>query len=180
MKNIIHISVILAFISINCLANDTIVFTSKQKKICFINPGFELELPLHRKTSLIINPGIGYNISYPNTSDFTSSGWLYLIAPFVDVQYRFYYNLDKRYTKGFTNPNSANFISIRGLYRGKEITSNFTRTTNNDYSISLNWGFQRVKNKTYYNFDIGPMYYMDFKGDGGIFINLEFNIGRLF
>ena len=90
MKNIICFSVIIVFISINCIAHDTIAFTLKQRKICFINPGLELELPLKRKTSLIINPGIGYNISYPHISDFTSSGWLYLIAPFVDIQYRYY------------------------------------------------------------------------------------------
>lgn len=170
----------LLFVSYKCLANDTIAYTVKQKKICFINPGLELEIPLLRKTTLIVNPGIGYNISYPNTSDFTSSGWLYLIAPFVDMQYRYYYNLDKRLKKTGNNNNSANFISVKGLYRGKELTSNFTRTTDNDYSISLNWGLQRAKNKTYYNFNIGPMYYMDFKGNGGVFLNLEFNIGRLF
>jgi hypothetical protein len=177
----IYIVVFLLFLTIlNCTANDTIANTIKHRKISLINPGLEFELPLQRKTSLILNPGIGYKISYPNTSDFTSSGWLYLIAPFVDIQYRYYYNLDKKYKKTDNNNNSANFISVKGLYRGKEFTSNFTRTTDNDYSISLNWGLQRVKNKTYYNLNIGPMYYLDFRGNGGVFLNLEFNIGRLF
>jgi hypothetical protein len=167
----------LLFITFNGLANED-AFTVTQKKICFINPGFELEFALQRKTSLIINPGIGYNISYPHAS-IAPSGWLYLIAPFIDMQYRYYYNLNKRYKKTSNNLNSANFISIRGLYRGKELSSNFFRTTNNDFAVSLNWGLQRVNNKTYYSLNFGPMYYMDFKGNGGVFLNLEFNIGRL-
>ena len=180
MRYRICIVFIMTIVSVNCFANDTIAFVSKQRKICFINPGLEMEFPLRRQTSLIINPGIGYNISYPNTSDFTSSGWLYLFAPFVDMQYRYYYNLDKMSENGIKNANSAHFISLKGLYRGKDIASNFTRTANNDYSISFNWGLQNVKNNTYYSFDIGPLYYTDFKGHDGIFLNLEFNIGRLF
>ena len=120
MRYICIVIFLLFFAFFNCAANDTIAYTVKQRKICFINPGLELELPLQRKTSLILNPGIGYNISYPNTSDFTSSGWLYLIAPFIDIQYRYYYNLDKRLKKTGNNSNSANFISVKGLFRGKE------------------------------------------------------------
>jgi len=180
MKNKFYIFLIFVFVSINCIANDTIAFSCKQRKISFINPGFEIELPLHRKSTFVINPGIGYNISYPNISDFTSSGWLYLIAPFIDLQYRYYYNLDIRNKKGVFSPNSANFISLKGLYRGNALKSNFSRTTDNDYSISLNWGLQRIKNKTYYNFNLGPMYYLDFIGNSGVFLNIEFNIGRVF
>ncbi|WP_231128384.1 hypothetical protein [Tenacibaculum mesophilum] len=78
-------------------------------------------MPIGNNSTLSIGVGIGYSGSYPHSSaSGVDTGLVYAINPFLDVQQRWFYNFDKRKTKGLniTN-NSANFISVRILTRGK-------------------------------------------------------------
>lgn len=73
--------------------------TEKTTKINFLNPGIAWERPLGMKTTAELNVGVGYNGSYPELTGFGNSGFQTLIAPFVDVQTRYYYNFEKGKTK---------------------------------------------------------------------------------
>jgi len=158
----------------------TDVRTEKVFRINFINPGAELELPTGARTTFSAGIGAGYNGSYPDLSIKKESGFLYIIAPFLDLQQKWYYNFDKRINKGKSIVNnSGNFLSLRFLTRGPSIEENVVRSTEYDFAISPTWGIQRsINEKIHLLFDVGPMYYFDGEGRGNFFpIMLQLNIG---
>ena len=146
-----------------------------------MNPGFEIQIPQSWSTTINIHLGIGYSGSYPNLTTGFNSGFQYLISPFADVQYRVYYSRKKRLRKNKDIGNySGSFIVCRGLIRGREIASNFIRTSNLDYSVGIGWGFQQYKNRVGWSFSVAPYYYFDDKGNAGFFPLIpEINIGYL-
>ncbi|MFP4448092.1 MAG: hypothetical protein ACLFPH_05115 [Bacteroidales bacterium] len=149
-------------------------------RVNFINPGIEYESPVLNQSTIVFNGGIGYGESYPNTTLY-ASGWLYLIVPFTDIQFRNYYNLDKRLAKGKNiRNNSGNFWGIRMLTRFKELDGNFTRTSGIDFAINPMWGLQRSYGNINLLFDIGIAYYFDDVGNDGVAPTLEFGIGYNF
>jgi hypothetical protein len=157
--------------------NETIANSSNAFRINIINPGIEFESKVTRKTSLSINFGVGYGGSYKNLSS-DATGWLYMYAPFMDIHYKYIYNLDKRLENGQnTKFNTGNFFGFRFLARGKEFGSNFNRTTNIDYAFGPTFGLQRSYNRIHILFDLGLNYYFDGKGNNGITPMLELNIG---
>jgi len=154
--------------------------TSSVIRLNVINPGVEYELPVLDHSTVLFNIGIGYGESYPQTTLY-ASGWLYLIVPFTDIQYRSYYNLDKRLSKGKNiKNNSGNFWGIRLLTRFKELDGNFIRTSNIDFAVNPIWGLQRSFGKINLLFDIGIAYYFDNIGNDGISPTIEFGLGYNF
>ncbi len=98
----------------------------------------------------------------------------------MDLQYKRFYNLEKRKNKNLSiENNSGNFISTRLLIRGNTIKSNFSRTSNFDFAIGPTWGLQRKYGKNFHLlFDVGPIYYFDTNGKGNVFpIMFQFNLG---
>lgn len=154
-------------------------------RINFINPGVEYEWAIGKQQTLGFNLGVGYGGSYPNLDVGGSNGFIYIISPFFDLQFKQFYNRKKRLQKGRPiNYNSGNFISARLLARGASIADNVTRTDNKDFAIGPTWGFQRNYGKMHLLFDIGPYYYFDTKGNNGFFplifqINIGFNLSRI-
>ena len=156
-----------------------------QYKVSFINPGIEKEFPLSLKSTVSIHVGVGYSGSYPHlTEGFVDSGIQHLISSFADVQYRRYYNRNKRLRKKKNiRNNSGSFFVLRGLIRGKEISSSFYRTSDIDFAVGVGWGFQKYKNRFGWSFSVAPYYYFDDKGNSGFLppipeINLSYVISR--
>lgn len=147
------------------------------KKITFINPGFEIEIPSTKRISFNVHGGIGYGGGYPKLT--SGSGALVLISPFLDLQSRFYTNQSKRAGKGKNiSNNSGSFLMVRGLVRGKEIRSSFVRTSDVDFAFGAGYGFQKYKNHFGWSFTIAPYFYFDNKGNFGFFPFIpEVNIG---
>ncbi|PCH99319.1 MAG: hypothetical protein COB81_11490 [Flavobacteriaceae bacterium] len=131
-----------------------------------------------------IGIGIGYSGAYDEITAVTNNGFNYIIAPFVDVQYKFLYNRKKRALKGKTIIyNSGNFVSFRAMFRGKSIFENVERTNNTDFAIGPTWGMQRSYNKLRVLVDVGPQYYFDTLGNNGFFpfmiqVNLGLNLTK--
>lgn len=156
------------------------VKTNKVLRINAINPGIEYEAPLFNQSTFVVNIGVGYGDSNPNLTTY-ASGWLYMIAPFSDIHYRNYYNLEKRLNKGKSiHYNAGNFWGLRMLTRGKALSSNFTRTSDYDFAAGPTWGLQRSFGKINLLFDVGFVYYFDTKGNDGFAPTLELNIGYNF
>ena len=155
------------------------VGTDKVWRLNFINPGAEIEMPTGEKTSFSIGLGIGYGGSYPDLNTASGTGWIYVIAPFIDLQQKWFYNFEKRMNKGKTiKNNSGNFLSVRLLSRGPSIEDNISRTSDFDFAIGPTWGIQRSFGKFHLLFDVGPIYYFDTKGNGNIFpIHPQINLG---
>ncbi len=156
--------------------------TEKVWRINFLNPGAELELPTGEYSTFSAGLGIGYGGGYPDLTS-GANGFIYIIAPFVDLQQKWFYNLNKRIRKSKTvENNSGNFISMRIISRGPSIADNVFRTSDYDWAIGPTWGIQRnYREKIHLLFDIGPQYYVGVEGRGNIFpfifqLNLGFDL----
>lgn len=156
--------------------------TVNKLRLNLINPAIEVERATGSKSAISAAIGVGYGGGYPELTS-AGTGFIYVISPFLDVQHKWYINMDKRQSKGKSvENNSANFISMRLLTRGKSISENVTRTTNTDFAIGPTWGIQRnLGDKFNFLFDLGPVYYFDTEGTGGVFpliiqLNLGYNI----
>jgi len=176
MRQSYLITLILLTVFSNGLFGQT---TEKVLTLNFINPGIDFETPIGQKTTIAINAGIGYGTSYPELST-TGTGFLYLISPFVDLQTRKYYNLNKRNDLGKnTNMNSGNFYGLRFLSRSKEFKSNFERDNDIDFAIGPTWGLKRTYNRINLIFDIGPIIYWDKASTGFFPLTFELNLGYI-
>lgn len=153
-------------------------YTESVWRLNFFNPGVEYEFPTGENSTFSAGLGVGYGGSYPDLSD-SGNGWQYLIAPFLDLQEKWFYNFDKRQNKGKTiNNNSGNFVSARILVRGNTIESNFSRTSNFDFAVGPTWGIQRSYGSFHLLFDAGTIYYFDTEGNGNWFpIMFQLNLG---
>lgn len=149
-------------------------------RVNFLNPGIEYEMPIGNNSTLSIGAGIGYSVSYPHTDNTSVSGFITSFNPFLDVQHKWFYNFDKRKTKGLniTN-NSGNFISARVLTRGESLFGNSNGTDGLDFAVGPTWGIQRKYGKNFHLlFDMGPIYYFDVNGNGYYFpLMLQLNLG---
>lgn len=155
------------------------VETKKVWRVNFLNPGVELELPTGTYATFSAGLGIGYGGGYPDLTK-GGNGFIYIISPFIDVQQKWFYNLNRRKEKNKTTENnSGNFISLRFVTRGNSIAENVTRTSDFDFAIGPTWGIQRTYGKNVHLlFDIGPQYYFDNKGNGNLWpIAIQLNLG---
>lgn len=148
-------------------------------RINFLNPGVNYEKSLGKKTSIEAGAGFGYNASYPDLEMNFESGFQYVLAPFVDVQGRYYYNFLKREAKGKkVSENNGNFLAMRALYTGPSAASSFERFNDHSFTVGPTWGLQRTYNKLNLEFSMGPIYYFDPVGNSGWHpLWLELNIG---
>ncbi len=148
-------------------------------RVNFLNPGIEMELPTGTYSTFSAGLGIGYGGAYPDIN-FGGSGFVYIIAPFLDLQQKLFYNREKRHGKGYEiNHNSGNFFSIRFITRGNSIAENVNRTSNFDFAIGPTWGIQRsYKGNFHVLFDVGPQFYLDTNGNGNVWpVMLQLNLG---
>ncbi len=181
MKYIFTIITVCIF-STKGFGQDSGVSTTNKIRINVVNPAIELDRVTGTSSILTTGLGIGYGGGYPDLT-FGGSGFIYVISPFLDIQHKWFTNLQKRSKKGKTTENnSGNFVSMRLLIRGKSIDENIVRSTNTDFAIGPTWGIQRNFAKNFnFLFDVGPIYYFDTEGTGNIFpliiqLNLGYNI----
>lgn len=115
--------------------------TNSQFSLNLLAPSAEYELSISDRSSIDMNLGVGF--AYHKSS---YSGEAYGFFPGFEVQYRYYYNFEKRYDKGKkTSENSANYIAgIASITSGDPIIGDLQYT--NDYGgfIGPAWGLQRV------------------------------------
>ncbi|MCH7402279.1 hypothetical protein ACFOUP_18240 [Belliella kenyensis] len=147
-------------------SNALLAQTENVFRVNFLNPGISYEKSLGKKMTLDTGIGFGYNASYPSLAMNSENGFQYMLAAFVDVQSRFYYNFEKRESKGkSTLKNSGNFLALRALYTGPDAVSNFERYDNNSFAFGPTWGLQRAYSKLNVAFSMGPIYYFDTSGN---------------
>lgn len=181
MKKIKHFtfSILLLFGAIFTSKSQEAKKTENVFRVNFLNPAVEYEWAAFKNGTLSFSTGIGYNGGYPELTQ-GGSGFIYIIAPFAEVQNKWFYNFQSRENKGKNiNNNSANFVSLRVLAKGKSLADNVTRKSDNDVAVGPSWGLQRVYGKNFHLlFDIGPVFYFDAEGNSGFFpINVQLNLG---
>ena len=154
-------------------------YTEKVFRVNVINPGIEYEMPVSKKSVISGGLGIGYEGNFDELEESGHSGFQYEISPFVDIEYKRIYNLEKRKARGKTIAcNSGNYWGLRNLSHFKAVKNNFTREDNINFFVGPVWGLQRKYGSFHFLFDIGPVYYFDTKGNGGFWpFNLQLNFG---
>jgi len=185
MKNVILLFTFYIFY-ISCFAQTSLKSENLKNNLIInvINPGIDYEWVISEKSLISTGIGIGYSGAYEEITKIKNNGFNYVLAPFIDIQYKFIYNRTKLANKGKSiKYNSGNFISIRAVGRGNSITENITRTDNFDFAVGPTWGFQRSFQKIRLLVDIGPQYYFDTLGNNGFFpimiqLNFGFNLSK--
>lgn len=176
----LSLSILFAFLTISIYAQVQERYTTEKVwRINFINPGVELELPTGDYSTFSTNLGVGYGGSYPDLT-YGGSGFIYIIAPFLDLQQKWFYNINKRAGKEkIVANNSGNFFSLRMITRGNSIAENVSRTSNFDFVLGPTWGIQRKFGRNFHLlFDLGPQFYWDTKGNGNFFpLVFQLNLG---
>lgn len=179
MRQTFSIAFIALFVAFSNKLCGQSISTERVLTFNFINPGIDFETRIGQKSTFSINAGVGYGTSYPELSR-TGTGFLYIISPFLDIQTRKYYNLNKRNDLGKnTKMNSGNFFGLRLLSRGQDFNGNFERDNNLDFAFGPTWGLKRTYNRINLLFDIGPIIYWDKDNTGFFPLTFEINIGYI-
>jgi long-subunit fatty acid transport protein len=137
MKKIIVLSVFLMS-SIMLLAQEGV--EKSQIKINFLIPSISYEKSLSTKNTLYSEFGTSFGYS----SSFSQTNWTF--TPFINEEFRHYYNLDKRLSKGKRiKNNSGSFFALSAIYNFESLNTNSNFISQNaDISIIPNWGFQHI------------------------------------
>lgn len=107
-------------------------------------------MPTGNNTTLSVGSGIGYSGSYLHTSIGEGSGFITSFNPFVDIQHKWFYNFDKRKSKGLKTANNAgNFVSARFLTRSESLFGNSNGTDGLDFAVGPTWVFNVHMVKTF-------------------------------
>lgn len=144
-----------------------------QFKINVLLPGFVYEYGINNKNTLYseLSAGFGYS-----SSGFGENWSFY---PYIQEQFRHYYNLEKRTAKGkVTSRNSGNFLAMAAYYNFKSITTNDSySSSNSSVVIAPVWGFQRTyKHKFNLDLNVGAGYGFS-KNDSEFVPVLNFTLG---
>nr|WP_294789306.1 hypothetical protein [uncultured Flavobacterium sp.] len=154
-KNYYFLILLLTAITTTQAQDDAPVFVKNQFKINMLSPGFVYEHAFSAKNTLYSEASLGFGYRYNSYYD---EGNFYLF-PLINEQFRHYYNLEKRASKGKrTAFNSGNYIAANAIY-------NFPSLSTNDkygnyvasFTIGALWGIQRTyKGRFNLEFNVGP------------------------
>jgi hypothetical protein len=168
-KSIVLLLVLSSFVQ----AQDSASVEKNQFKINVLLPGFVYEYGINNKNTLYseLSAGFGYS-----SNDFGENWSFY---PYIQEQFRHYYNLEKRTAKGkVTSHNSGNFVAMAAYYNFKSITTNDSySSSNSSMIIAPVWGFQRTyKHKFNLDLNMGAGYAFS-KNDSEFVPVLNFTLG---
>lgn len=117
-----------------------------QFKVNVLLPGFVYEHGFTAKNTLYseVSFGFGYRSNF-----YGGSSWL--LYPNIHEQFRHYYNLEKRTSKGKkTAHNSGNFIALNAIYNFKEILTNKHLSKEaSSFTIGPVWGLQQTYQRNF-------------------------------
>lgn len=155
-KNYLFLTLSFLFINAIQAQNDAPVSVEKnQFKINMLFPGFVYEHGFDAKNTLYSEVSLG--VGYRHSNYYNETSWY--IFPVINEQFRHYYNLEKRATKGKrTARNSGNFLAASAYYNFKSINTN-DKYDNYDssFTIAALWGIQRTyKGRFNLELHLGP------------------------
>lgn len=153
-----------------------------QFRLNFLVLGVEAEIGITKETTFLANiggtPFLGWNDDGDGVISF---------IPFIDTQYRYYYNLKNRLEKGRSiTKNSGNFIAIKGTYYfSEEALDNFDSDDDTNESDLISVGVVHGLQRAYQNFHLafeGGLGYYETRNDGDHIVLplLSFTIGYAF
>lgn len=163
--------IILLLISISSIQGQTKV-EKEQLTINFLLPGVVYEVGLSPNSTLAAELTTGYAIR-----GCTGCNTEFGIYPIGRVQYRYYYNMNRRLSKNKNiSGNSGNYLSPTvAVQSGKSIIGDLDYTSNFFLGFGAVYGLQRTSSKGFnFRFETGPAYFFDeFDNDIGLFLAIK-------
>ncbi|WP_318311709.1 hypothetical protein [Flagellimonas crocea] len=175
------ISSLLLFLSIGVvgIAQSVKKVEDYQLTLNVLLPGIIYEKGLSQNSTITAEATMGFGY---RESDFVESG--FGIYPIGRLQYRYYYNFDRRLAKGKNiTGNTGNYIAPTiAIQGGKAIIGDLDYVSDYFGGIGAVYGLQRTSQKgLQFRFEVGPGYFFDeFESNFGIFIALKLGwvVGR--
>ena len=172
MKNYIAILLLCAFFSAS--AQTTKNVENHQFSINILLPGVVYEAGLTKNSTIASEVTFGFTIQ---ESDFGANG--YGIYPIGRLQYRNYYNLERRLAKNKRiQGNSGNYVAPTiALQSGNALVGDLDFNSNFFAAVGAVYGIQRTAPKGFqFRLEAGPAYTFD-EFDGGFGLFLAAKIG---
>ncbi|MDX6189943.1 hypothetical protein SGQ83_11330 [Flavobacterium sp. Fl-318] len=139
MTKYITTLILLAFINLNAQDKSSSL-ENNQFKINVLSPGITYEKRLSKNTALATDLNLSAGFAYNS-----NSGAKLLLSPCISEQYRYYYNLEKRYSRDRnTKNNSGNFIALSGSYYFRPIGNSEYVSVYDGLTIAPAWGLHRT------------------------------------
>lgn len=121
------------------LSQDQIKIKRKLFKVNILNPGFTFEKRLSDATTLCLDANLSFGLAIHNNQT------TFLASPFLRGQYRYYYNLEKRISKGKNiSNNSGGFIALHTSYYAKPFGNDIYISSLDGFTFGGAWGFQKT------------------------------------
>ena len=153
-------------------------------KLTILSPGIGYEVPVGKFQTVFLHGYVGFNGGYSYSDAMGSSSYFYL-EPTASVEYRYYYNFEKRQESGKRiAKNSANYLSPffrTGIARRYWVNESGYVEHNGRavHTVGAVWGLQR-NYKSHFSLDlnIGAGYIFKEKPFTDMHGNTEENGGR--
>jgi hypothetical protein len=172
-------SLLFLFIGAIVFAQSTKDVENHQLTLNVLLPGIIYEHGLSQNSTIAAEATMGF--AY-RESDFIASG--FGIFPIGRLQYRHYYNFERRLAKGkSTAGNTGNYIAPTiAIQGGKAIIGDLDYISDYFGGVGAVYGLQRTGRKGWqFRFEVGPGYFFDeFESNFGIFLALKLGwvVGR--
>jgi hypothetical protein len=161
MKNAI---MLVMFLSVIIKLNAQESVEKNQVKINFLLPSISYEKALSSKSTLYSEFGMSFGIYKPIYEGV-------VVLPFLNEEFRYYYNLEKRTTKGKSIAgNSGSFFALNAIYNFKSLNTDSSITSQSvDFAVIPSWGFQHTGKKGFSaNLNLGYGYGFSNNGNQGV------------
>lgn len=107
-------------------------------KVNILTPGFSFEKGVSMNSTFCLDTNISLGLTVHNNTTTV------LKSPFIRGQYRYYYNLEKRVSKGKDiSNNSGCFIAVSTSYYCKPIGNDLYISNYDGFTLGGIWGFQK-------------------------------------
>lgn len=173
MKNLIVITAILTTQFI--FSQDAWNLEKSQFKINILTPGVEWEKSIGLNSTIDFQLGTGYFFRKQGDNKLEAG-----VFPFLDTQYRYYYNFKRRSSLGKRiDRNSANYFAFSALVQsGKSIIGNIDFNEHYGAFVGPLWGMQRTYGGGFnLNLHLGLGYAWSDLDNGDIVPNIGFTLG---
>lgn len=108
-------------------------------KMNILNPGFTLEKALTNTSTLCLDANLSFGFAIHNNQT------TFLASPFLRGQYRYYYNLERRDSKGKDiSNNSGGFLALNTSYYIRPIGNDVYISNYDGFTVGGVWGFQKT------------------------------------
>ena len=149
--------------------------------IGLVGAGYTYEYAFAKKFTLNLRTGITGSVGY-TSSDLLGSYWFYSFHPYVNIEPRYYYNLQRVLRKGNSiEGNSGAFFAVQCAYILKPFVQHNVDFNKAVFAVAPYWGARKVfKHHFLLEFQLGWVYGFSNYSDSDAGVHCGFRFGYMF